>query len=269
MSEKENAPAANRGALENNGIVSDDTPRHDAVVSHALAYAAAGWPVFPLQPRSKAPRGGSSGKDDASANEARVREMFAGRADYNIGLRPVPGVIVIDVDPRNGGTLDQLGALPVTWTARTGGGGWHLMFRYQGPTVGRVRGTTGIDIKTTTGYIVVAPSVHPDGGHYEWITEGPVAPLPGHLHWRVRREPPRRSAGRSSTAPHGLVSVVAEATEGNRNNALFWAACRAAEEDASDLVWADLRASAQLAGLNDREIERTLASALGRTGAGR
>lgn len=240
-----------------------------SALAHALEYAVAGWPVFPLQPRSKAPLAGSRGKDDATTDEARVSEMFAGRADCNIGLRPVPGVIVLDIDPRNGGTLDALGDLPPTWVARTGGGGWHLLFRYQGPTVGRVRGTDGIDVKTQSGYIVGAPSVHPDGGRYEWITDGPVAALPAHLHSRVRRDPPARPRGRGAKAPHGLVSVVAEATEGNRNNALFWAACRAVEESASNQVWNDLRASAQLAGLDDREIDRTLASALGRTEAGR
>lgn len=253
--------------MRNDSCPSGGGPK--STLAYAWEYAAAGWPVFPLQPRSKTPLPGSRGKDDASTDEARVREMFTGRADYNIGLRPVPGVVVIDIDPRNGGALDALGDLPPTWVARTGGGGWHLLFRYQGPTVGRVRGTTGIDIKTATGYIVAAPSIHPDGGRYEWITDGPVAALPGHLHRLVRRDPPRPPRGRGGPAPHGLVAVVAGAAEGNRNNALFWAACRAVEEGAGDQVWSDLRDSAVLAGLDEREIERTLASALGRTGAGR
>lgn len=238
------------------------------MIAHALEYAAAGWPVFPLQPRSKAPLAGSRGKDDATVDPARIRRMFAGRTDYNIGLRPVPGVIVIDIDPRHGGTLDALGPLTDTWAARTGGGGWHLLYRYQGPTVGKVRGADGIDIKTESGYIVAAPSVHPDGGRYEWTNACAVAPLPVHLHARVRRDPPRPPRGKAGAVPGGLIAAVAEATPGNRNNMLFWAACRAAEENAPDAVWDDLRASALLAGLDDREIDRTIASALGRTGAG-
>lgn len=240
------------------------------MIAHALEYAAADWPVIPLQPRSKVPLAGSNGKDDATTDPARIRRMFRGRDDYNIGLRPVPGVIVIDVDPRAGGTLDALGDLPPTWAARSGGHGWHLFFRYQGPTVGRVRGADGIDIKThSNGYVVAAPSVHPDtGNRYEWITDHPVAPLPPHLHSRVRRDPPRPLRGKGGAVPGGLIAAVAEAAEGNRNNVLFWAACRAAAENAPDAVWDDLRASALLAGLDDREIERTIVSALGRTGAG-
>src|SRR5699024_736377 len=113
-----------------------------------------------------------------------------------------------------------------------------------------------------------APSVHPDGGRYEWTNACAVAPLPVHLHARVRRDPPRPPRGKAGAVPGGLIAAVAEATPGNRNNMLFWAACRAAEENAPDAVWDDLRASALLAGLDDREIDRTIASALGRTGAG-
>lgn len=239
------------------------------MLDHALGYADAGWPVFPLIPRTKRPAT-AHGKDDATTDAALIRQMFAGRDDYNVAIRPVPGVIVLDVDPRNGGNLDALGHLPATWIARTGGGGWHLLYRYQGATVGRVRDTDGIDIKTHAGYIVAAPSIHPDGGRYEWANDHPVVALPTHLHARVRREPARRvkGAGRVS-APGGLVAVVAAATEGNRNNALFWAACRAAESDASHQVWDDLRASAHLVGLEDQEIDQTIASARARKVVGR
>lgn len=239
------------------------------LLDHALDYADAGWPVFPLVPRSKRPAT-ANGLHDATTDADQIRHWWTSTPQANIGLRPVPGVIVLDVDPRNGGDLDDLAPLPDTWAARTGGGGWHLLYRYQGPTVGRVRGATGIDVKTSTGYIVAAPSIHPDGGRYEWINDHPVAPLPAHLHTRVRRAPlrPSRGVGRA-TAPDGLVSVVASATEGNRNNALFWAACRAAESDAPDHVWDDLRASAHLVGLDDQEIDQTIASALSRKAVGR
>lgn len=235
----------------------------------ALAYGDAGWPIFPLIPRSKRPAT-ANGLHDATTDPATIRAWWTARPAANIGLRLVPGVIVLDVDPRNGGNLDALGSLPATWTARTGGGGWHLLYRYRGDTVGRVRDADGIDVKTSNGYIVAAPSIHPDGGRYEWINEHPVVALPTHLHARVRREPARRMKGTGRTsAPGGLVSVVSAATEGNRNNALYWAACRAAESHAPDEVWHDLRASAVLVGLEDQEIERTIQSALARQVAGR
>lgn len=240
-----------------------------SMLDHALGYADAGWPVFPLSPRTKRPAT-AHGKDDATTDETQIRAWWTSTPTANIGLRPVPGVIVLDVDPRNGGNLDALGHLPATWIARTGGGGWHLLYRYQGVTVGRVRDTDGIDVKTEAGYIVAAPSIHPDGGTYEWVNHHPVVALPSHLHARVRREPARRVKNlRRVSAPGGLVAVVAAATEGNRNNALFWAACRAAESDASHQVWDDLRASAHLVGLEDQEIDQTIASALTRKAVGR
>lgn len=239
-----------------------------SMLDHALGYADAGWPVFPLSPRTKRPAT-AHGKDDATTDAALIRQMFAGRDDYNVAIRPVPGVIVLDVDPRNGGDLDDLAPLTDTWAARTGGGGWHLLYRYQGPTVGRVRDTTGIDVKTDSGYIVAAPSIHPDGGRYEWINHHPLAPLPAHLHARVRRERIRPRTDRGRTAPGGLIAVVAEAQPGNRNNVLFWAACRLAEDNAPQQVWDDLRSSAQIAGLDDPEIDQTVASALDRTVVGK
>jgi len=238
------------------------------LAEYASEYAAAGWPVFPLVPGTKRPAT-AHGKDDASTDADKIRTWWEATPNANIGMRLPAGVIAIDVDPRNGGTLDQLGTLPVTWTARTGGGGWHVLFRYQAPVVGRLRGAEGIDVKSNSGYIVAAPSIHPAGGTYEWINSAPVAALPAHLHARVRREPLRTRVDRDRPAPGGLVTVVAEAQQGNRNNALFWAACRAVDEGAPSHVWDDLRASAHLAGLEDQEIDQTFASARQRTGVSR
>lgn len=70
----------------------------------------------------------------------------------------------------------------------------------------------------------------------------------------------------------GLARTVATAQQGNRNNALHWAACRAAERiDAGELdpaiVRATLRDAAHAAGLGEHEIEATLRSALDRARA--
>jgi hypothetical protein len=58
----------------------------------------------------------------------------------------------------------------------------------------------------------------------------------------------------------GLARWVASQTEGNRNEGLFWAANRALDGDpAADL--SPLAAAARQAGLDEREITRTLTSA--------
>lgn len=236
------------------------------MLDHALAYAAAGYELFPLVERQKYPAV-RNGLLEATSDPATIRQWWGRRPDCNIGLRPPAGVLVLDVDPRNGGSSDQLGDLPDTWTAHTGGGGQHILFTYGGPVLGRVRDTTGIDVKSRSGYIVAAPSIHPSGRQYRWANEHPIAPLPGHLVPRVRRTPPPATGRKLATGNwRGIVRVVAEAVEGNRNDRLFWAACRAAEESAPPAMWADLRNAARAVGLDDREIDGAFRSATDRVG---
>ena len=103
----------------------------------ALELAARGFPVFPLQPRSKEPYPGSRGLGDATLDAAQIRDWWTRAPESNVGLRPPPGVLVVDPDPRNGGlaSLAKLEAegrsLPETLTARTGrgDGGIHAYYR--------------------------------------------------------------------------------------------------------------------------------------------
>jgi hypothetical protein len=73
---------------------------------------------------------------------------------------------------------------------------------------------------------------------------------------------PRRAANPSRTL-EGLIRTVREAHAGNRNRALYWAACRAAE-DGLDLAAASeaLRDAALGIGLAEFEIDRTIRSGL-------
>jgi hypothetical protein len=83
------------------------------------------------------------------------------------------GLLVIDVDPRNGGeaSLESLfskhARFPETAEQVTGGGGRHFVFRYPGVPTPKTL-ARGIDVKAEGGYIVVAPSIHPSGNPYRW-----------------------------------------------------------------------------------------------------
>lgn len=152
----------------------------------ALAYAAMGWPVFPLyeiadkrctcgracDSPGKHPRT-AHGVKDASTDPGTVRAWWAQWPDANIGIATgrTSGFFAIDVDPRNGGDTDRLGEIPDTVVQLTGGGGQHLLFRY--PEQGRVRQGNnllgpGLDVKSDGGYIVADPSNHISGGTYAW-----------------------------------------------------------------------------------------------------
>jgi hypothetical protein len=155
---------------------------------HALAYAARGWPVFPLKPRDKVPlipkAAGGTGVHDATTDPDRIREWWAREPHANIGLACGVAFWVLDVD--FGGfesfehdgldTLDDIrrrfGPLPRTVRAQTGSGGWHHLFAPEPRIKNAVRVLPGLDVRSAGGYVVGAPSVHPNGAPYEWI-EGP------------------------------------------------------------------------------------------------
>jgi Bifunctional DNA primase/polymerase, N-terminal len=156
----------------------------------ALSYAAMGWSVFPLVPRTKIPFKGSHGYKDATTDIAVVEQWWREHPDANIGLA-TSNLTVLDVDPRHGGHLSladletQHGPLPYTVESQTGSGGRHLFFLR--PDVSIRAGTNalapGLDIKSGGPHVVLPPSIHPNGQAYEWELssvpgEVDVAPMP-------------------------------------------------------------------------------------------
>jgi len=241
------------------------------LMSNALAYARVGLDVLPLAPGGKTPLGAlvPHGKDDATHDVELVRDRCVQAPDANIGIRPAPGVVVIDVDPRNGGASALVGltrpygGLIPTWTAWTGGGGLHAWYRAAGPFKAKL--CDGVDLKTHTGYLVAPPSLHPNGKRYVWANDLPVAEAPAWLATMMAAAPPRPlprvSASLFSGAnDDGLVRLVA-APGGDRHNRLFWAVRRAVERDG---LTADLRARLVVAAasLGDEEAQRTIDCAI-------
>lgn len=165
----------------------------------AIEYAVNGWAVFPLRGKAPAykqihPEGperqnckGQCGRIghglyDATTDCERVSELWSGRyGDCNIGARVPESMFVLDVDDLDG--LAELessyGALPETLTTISGraAGGRHLYFRRPQGKISHRRLPKGVEIKTSTGYVVVAPSIHPDTGRrYERIDAAVAAP---------------------------------------------------------------------------------------------
>ncbi|MDO0977177.1 bifunctional DNA primase/polymerase [Mycolicibacterium frederiksbergense] len=232
------------------------------MLDHALAYAAAGIPVLALKTRSKAPAT-AHGKDDATTDADTIARWWTRNPHSNIGLRPTTEMLVVDVDPRNGGDMSLLDRLPETWTAETGSGGLHIWLRAGGQRL-RSTLTEGVDLKTTTGYLVAPPSIHPNGNVYRWLNRAPIAHAPGWLLDKAARPkppPPQPFNGTAGRREDGLIAAVAEANEGARNGVLYWAACRAVESGAYRQIRDAIADAARSAGLSDREIDATLQSA--------
>lgn len=247
----------------------------------AAAYAAGGALVFPLhtpvdgecdcrrrgcEHAGKHPRT-LHGHRDAATDPDTVARWWSMWPTANIGVRPAPGHVVLDVDPRNGGDQQlaamqqRYGQLPTTRTAITGSGGLHLWFRLTGDIVGEL--APGIDVKTHAGYLVAPPSVHVCGGTYTWSDTGPIVEAPTYLAALLQRpeRPPRALSARATVTPaviEGLVRTVRTAPTGKRNDLLFWGCLRATQKgiNLDPLVTAAIEN-----GLSAREAEATAASA--------
>ncbi len=250
----------------------------------AQLYAAHGLPVLPLHwvedgacscgtdcgnNAAKHPRT-RRGKDDATTEPAVINEWWTRWPHANVGVRPPQGVVVLDVDPRNGGDTalakltQQHDGLPSTLVAQTGGGGHHIWYKYLGPCRGHL--LPGIDLKASTGYLVAEPSQHISGRSYRWATTHPLAPAPEWLRRLITPaplslKPPPRAASHLRGADAGLVRKVANALEGNRNSSLYWAACRVHERGGDPALLEDLVSAAVAAGLTEPASRATTASA--------
>jgi hypothetical protein len=154
----------------------------------ALDLAARGFKVLPIKAGAKYP---PLWRDwPARATSEPQAEDFPDGC--NVAIHAV-GLVVLDVDPRNGGdtTLVRLDlerdGLPVTLTTLTPTGGRHLFYRLpEGhPGVPNRAGSfgPGIDVKSTRGY-VVAPGSRTEKGEYRF--EDPDTPVADAPEWLVQ-----------------------------------------------------------------------------------
>lgn len=254
----------------------DSAPaRHEPVLYAALAYAALGWPVFPLQPDDKVPFRRSHGFHDATTDSQVIRGWWQRCPVANVGIATgAPGPDVLDVDnkrDRNGfDALERLrtagllgGALRIV---RTPSAGLHVY--YAGSEQGNRANIGGhpLDFRGTGGYVVAPPSFV-GGKPYVMLDarpEGRRLDLEGvnRLLTPARRPQYTRVGARSAD---GLAQWLAQQREGNRNAALFWSACRAVEQGCADALDALVTAAVH-AGLPESEARRTVASAQRRLG---
>jgi P4 family phage/plasmid primase-like protien len=166
-------------------------PPHD-LLSAALHYAALGLSVVPVHSikddgrcsckygkscasPGKHPRT-QNGVRDATGDPEEIRSFWAQWPDANIGIATgrASGIAVIDIDPRNGGleTIEHLeadlGALPKTPMAFSGGDGAHLIFNLPAITVRKAVAGPGVDVLGDGCMMVAPPSGHVSGKRYSW-----------------------------------------------------------------------------------------------------
>ena len=72
------------------------------VLEHALALAARGFRILPLQPGDKIPPKGLRWKDEAATDPTTIRTWFAVQPNANYGVAAGDGLLVLDVDGEAG-----------------------------------------------------------------------------------------------------------------------------------------------------------------------
>lgn len=231
----------------------------------AYAYAAHGWPVFPVA-RSvdgrcgcgwPADRCSSPGKHPlnpggcrkASTDPEVIRTWWRRWPDANVAIATgqAADLAVLDVDGEDGrgslaGIEAEYGPLPGAVTVITSRG-CHLFYRWtDGLGIGSGRYGAGLDHRGEGGYVIAPPSVHPSGHVYRWLGHDdpqpwahPLAPWPGHALPVERPRPehpvvvPLHPPAPPEGVLAGLVRTVLEAPVGERNSRLNWASFRAGE----------------------------------------
>ena len=266
----------------------------------AQVYATFGFPVVPMH--TARPGGGCTCPDPhcpdpgkhprlrgwkrlAAADPAAVGEWWRRWPAANLGLATGRRFDVLDLDGEQG--VEALRAvLSITpWehpgpVARTGGGGWHLLFAPTG-LGNRVRLLAGVDWRGRDGLIVAPPSQHASGSRYTWVRPLTAAlpevsaglrrllappPTP-----RTTLPPAPRTAGRSGGYGRAALAreraAVATAQPGRRNHTLNLAAFNLGQLVAAGLVDADqvravLLTAALEAGNSEAKARATIESGL-------
>jgi len=160
----------------------------------ALAYADQGIPVFPCDPKTKAPltpserdaAGKRIPKSGGAYQATTIRETilkwwtYHPHAMIGIPTGKVSGYVVVDVDYDTDKCInglvelkkleDQYGPMPITGKVLTPRGGTHYYFKL--PNDGVIKNSTssialGIDIRGEGGYIIAPGSIRADGRSYE------------------------------------------------------------------------------------------------------
>lgn len=210
------------------------------ILDAALAWAARGFRVFPVQPGSKVPPKGMSFTTEATTDAAKIEAWWHFEPRYNFGVATGGGLLVVDVDAGKNGyaSLLELDLPETTLTVRTPGGGVHLYFT--GPDVQNSvdRIAAGIDVRSHNGYVIGPGSFFADEdgkkgytGPYTIEVDAPVAAAP--VEFALRCGEPKVRGERSALAVdepddivfaiHYLLKDAPVAVEGRGGNSTSYA----------------------------------------------
>lgn len=185
----------------------------------ALTYASWGWRVLPVIPNDKRPAT-AHGVNDATSDQEQIRDWWTKNPDYNIGIAAgeASGIVVFDIDPRNGGDdswdafIKEHGDTPDGAYQLTAGGGQHYIANWQDG-IKSCELRPGVDLLANGRYFLASPS-NINGKSYEW--EASSDPFDGVAPFTIPE------AWRAAMAVRKVISNASESglITGNRNAGL-------------------------------------------------
>lgn len=181
-------------------------------------YLQNGWSVLPVKPEEKRPYMQNWLQYTHTRPTAElVNSWFSNLAGAGVGVATgkVSNMVVLDVESTCPYSIDDLlKQYPTQLISRTGSGGYHLFYQYpngSGRIANRVRLFDGVDLRADGGFIVLPPTVHPNGNRYAWVSEGVPGAFPSAL-LDIKPQAKTTDSGWITEALRGV-------TEGGRNDA--------------------------------------------------
>ena len=169
------------------------------MIIHALKWVAKGFAVFPCRPRDKTPEWrlvprdkdtdgtpieSTGGHRKATRKHGVICDWWKRVPNANIGVVPGEGCFVLDLDGPDAvswfnNASGRHGEPDKTLTVRTREGRFHLYFRAECEIpCSTSKIAPHVDIKGIGGYVIGAPSIHPDGHAYKIVRDLPIAAAP-------------------------------------------------------------------------------------------
>ncbi len=152
------------------------------LIGYIEKYLALGLAIIPIRPSTKIPHVKWKRFIEQAPSDDQVYEWFKAFPTSNVAAlmgRVSGNVLGVDVDFRNGGETSMKDLeLPETFTSRTGGGGYHFLYRSQTTFQKKIGIFAGIDLIAEGGYCVMPPSLHNSGMRYEIHKNLPIEPAP-------------------------------------------------------------------------------------------
>jgi len=234
-------------------------------------------------------------QDNPLKNMEEAEKYLKNNCNFGVVCGERSEIVVIDVDspkhPEAGAWIAGLqadGVLPSTRVHRTGSGGYHYFFNFiEGFKNRNGVGVEGIDIKTTGGQVVLPPYSNTKG-RYTVVSSEPVADMPKKLieilaekgymggggktkapttTTKTENKTPDKTTRYGQGALKNMQKKLQDTPEGKRNDTLNSVAYSAGQlvaggeivpEDAREI----LKKAAELSGLDDAEINKTLEHSL-------